>query len=361
MKDFMKRTLSMIVIAIMTIIATSCKKNMTPNELLDKCGSGVVMIINQYYFRVQFPTGKVWYFTGFDKDGDMENLSFNVSEIMKNRNTITGTGFFVSEDGKILTNRHVVQPAIDISNTKHSMRNVFNALRQLIDKQMQEYSYQYDALENEKNNCYSYDYDGNIYADEDRLAKINSQQSELSDNYQQCKDMKDQLDDIDISEIRVEPVCELGIAYNNTFMTKISDFKPSVTIAVSDKDEIDLALIQLKDKHTPSSAFIFDTSKEASDVEVGDNLCMIGFNAGFSVSNTSQGIKAQITSGQISQNSDANKMLYTIPSLPGSSGSPVINTFGELMAVNFAGFTGTQSFNYGIKYSKVKAFVDNNI
>lgn len=86
----------------------------------------------------------------------------------------------------------------------------------------------------------------------------------------------------------------------------------------------------------------------------------IGFNAGFTLSNTSQGIKAQITSGTISQKPDNDKIMYTIPSLPGSSGSPVVNEYGKLVAVNFAGMTGTQSFNYGIQRKRVLQFVNND-
>ena len=84
---------------------------------------------------------------------------------------------------------------------------------------------------------------------------------------------------------------------------------------------------------------------------------MIGYNAGFAIASTSQGIKAQITKGDISQKSDASKILYTIPALPGSSGSPVMNTYGYLVAVNFAGMQNTQGFNYGIRMSKVKEFM----
>ena len=61
----------------------------------------------------------------------------------------------------------------------------------------------------------------------------------------------------------------------------------------------------------------------------------------------------------MSQKPDNDKIMYTIPALPGSSGSPVMNEQGKLAAVNFAGVTGTQSFNYGILIKRVKQFVNN--
>ena len=75
---------------------------------------------------------------------------------------------------------------------------------------------------------------------------------------------------------------------------------------------------------------------------------MISFNLGPQLALTTEGIKSQINLGNISQKTD-EQLLYSIPSLPGSSGSPVVNEQGELVAVNFAGLSTTQSFNYGIR------------
>ena len=50
--------------------------------------------------------------------------------------------------------------------------------------------------------------------------------------------------------------------------------------------------------------------------------------------------------------------LYSIPSLPGSSGSPVVNQKGELIAINFAGINSTQNFNYGIKVKYLRELIN---
>ncbi len=50
-------------------------------------------------------------------------------------------------------------------------------------------------------------------------------------------------------------------------------------------------------------------------------------------------------------------MLYDIATVQGSSGSPVIDAEGNLVAVNFAKLNGSDNFNFGIPLKRVKEFM----
>lgn len=373
----MKKLRTMLLTLLATLSFVSCGDGtMTADEIKAECESGVVMVVNQYYYKVTLPSSDaVWYFTGFDADGDLENWTTDVNDIVKKRPMITGTGFFVSQDGKLLTNRHVATPTIKLSDTKKSIRQVLYAISELAKAEMQNLSQRYNQLEAAKEDCYSYNpYDGCIYQDNATLQRIAQEQAQLEQSYNEAEEIKEQAMTVDLSDLKVETVCDISIAYNNTFVTKVTDLTPCVVTAVSEDEDVDLAMLQLKNKKTPEDKYVFDVMGENDDrgfvekvkglfssadddeLKAEQKLYMIGFNAGFQLSNTQQGIKAQITNGTISQNPDKDKIMYTIPSLPGSSGSPVVNDHGRLVAVNFAGVSGTQGFNYGIQIQQVRKF-----
>lgn len=373
----MKKLRTMLLTLLATLSFVSCGDGtMTADEIKAKCESGVVMVVNQYYYKVTLPSSDaVWYFTGFDADGDLDNWTTDVNEVMKNRPMLTGTAFFVSSDGKLLTNRHVANPAIKLSDTKKSIRQLLYAISELAKAEMQNLSQRYNQLEAAKEDCYSYNpYDGCIYQDNATLQRIAQEQAQLEQSFNEAEEIKEQALTVDLSDLRVETVSDISIAYNNTYVTKITDLAPCVVTAVSEDEDVDLAMLQLKNKKTPEDKYVFDVMGENDDrglvekvkglfssadddeLKVEQKLYMIGFNAGFQLSNTPQGIKAQITNGAISQNPDKDKIMYTIPSLPGSSGSPVVNDHGRLVAVNFAGVSGTQGFNYGIQIQQVRRF-----
>ena len=191
----------------------------------------------------------------------------------------------------------------------------------------------------------------------------------LEEKRKEYAETYNELDDIKASESEIKYHNKISIAYNDTYVTSTTDFVSCVITKID--SEHDLAILQLKDKKTPEGKYVFAVSnedplekydwKENLTKKVGEDknskLFMTSFNLGPTLALTKEGIKSQFNSGSISQRT-SERLMYSIPALPGSSGSPVVNLQGQLVAINFAGLNGTQSFNYGIRVKYLKNLID---
>lgn len=378
-KKFIHRCMHGLLLLAMMFTFAGCDDKKTPDEIFSDLSSGVVVVLNEYYYEIKLPDGTIFYCNGVDEDGDLTGLTVEKKEIESNRSVMTGTAFFIKNDGTMLTNRHVATPEMDKSELKNGMVNILKGLRYIYSMQMNNLTEQYTELESEKSSCVYTDYYGNQYVNQERYNEIQAQQQELSAQYDECRQIVENASsNIDPASITITPVCELGIAYNNTYVTSEKDFidrNPCVVVRTSKDKDVDLALLQLKNQKTPDDKHLFHfageeqggglfdaikslfVKKRPTTLAMDQQLYMIGYNAGLVLANTKQGIKVQMTSGKVSQMPDGQRLLYTIPTMKGSSGSPVVDEYGSLVAVNFAKLVGTDNFNFGIPENKIKAFL----
>lgn len=338
-------------------LVSSCG-NMSEKEIEEMMSNGVVLVQNQSYYEVVFSNGESLYFSGFDEDGDIKGLTTNKDSV--ELSTGYGTGFFISQEGEIATNCHVVSTTISDKEVNKSVGKVISTLKRVIAVAYNDYN---DKLEQAQ---LAYEY-ANRSPDVsyEEFYKIRDYRDAIKKEMEEYAQYYNSLDDIRASDSEIKYHNEVSIAYNNTFVTNANDFV-SCVVTKSDQEH-DLAIIQLKDKKTPADKYVFAVEDEGPletyswqekiNEDKNNKLFVSSFNLGPTLAITKEGIKSQFNSGSISQTTD-EKIMYSIPTLTGSSGSPVVNLQGQLVAINFAGLSTTQNFNYGIRVKYLKNLIN---
>lgn len=130
----MKKIKLIIALIVISMCCYSCSNNSCDlnTQEISEYSSGVVLIQNIFYYRIQFNNGEYIYLKGSAIDANnnvnVSSLSSNEDDMLSkdNMSGCYGTGFFVSEDGKIATNLHVVDPSIEMD--KNQVTSTLNNL-----------------------------------------------------------------------------------------------------------------------------------------------------------------------------------------------------------------------------------------
>ncbi|UKJ07350.1 S1 family peptidase [Solitalea lacus] len=324
--------------------ADSLKCGMTQTAIYEKYKNSVVLVANSYVYEVKVKGSAPVQFT-VTESGELTPYD----EHQNNPITITGTGFFVSKDGKLITNRHVASPwtvnsADDITSIKevvsYKIPDDIEA-SQIADYIKQHWSEEIKEIDEEWAEV-------KLHTDT-AVAAVDSAAGDISINMPEQKSKNP----VDIAEIEVTgKIVRLGIALHNNKVKQIEDFIPCEFISQSDDPNVDVAVIQTISHNLPSKVKnVVDLSLAANDdsaIKPGTKAIMIGYPMGMQLAGTQKGIKVQVYEGEVNKESDGFAVQYNITSTHGASGSPVFNDCGRLIAVNFAGYDQTQGFNFGV-------------
>ena len=326
--------------------------NKTPG--IEEMESGVGLILTKRYFYVDLklegitldgnPT--VAYFNYDENEKEISNLTFDPQKATFQYNT--GTGFLISKDGLIATNRHIANPI--------PPDEVAVALKKYFQDQKDQYQDEVNKL-NDKLQILG------------GIGKLDSTYFNMRSRLQYCQEQVRILDKIvNTGQYKVGVKCYSSIAFTNTRVEDEDDFIPcSQPIAWGEPGTVtenDIAIIQIKKlQDVPKDAFVFTVpEKDLMDEKIPDDyeITVLGYNAGLNLQDMklTEGLKPQAQHGKITRNSEKYRIQYDAPTLGGSSGSPVINQQGELVAVNNSGVGGTQGFNYGVRTKYLKELLD---
>ena len=363
--------IALLALACMMMIA-GCKSEpikKTPEQLFAECSSGVVLIYCEYYYSLTLPTGHTMYMAGLGEDGSPINLTLDINVIKQNCNRQFGTGFFIDSKGDIMTNRHVVDVSMDEFEAQEKIAASLWQERQTYLDSMEMARQAYAELEAKKTECFDRDFLGNIYVtNQEMLQRINTAMATVEEWYEGWRNLCNFISaNSNPRAIRVKAYSKIGIAYNDTHVDDIDDFlgeNACIVRKISRCENADLAIIQLKNKQTPKSAYVFDLSEtsmrekeeksigeylnqilrgqvpmekvETENLKMGQTLYVIGYNQGIELAQTRNGIEAQMTKGDVAQIPDGERVMYSITTIQGSSGSPVLDEDGVLRGVNFA-------------------------
>lgn len=279
-------------------------------------------------------------FLTFDKDENINGVTLDPSKgkvVLKH----TGTGFLISKDGLIATNRHVADPLPPEGAEKLVKQAFLNTKEQLELKN----DTLLDALR--------------------KLGSLSLMNESVKETYNQIAKEQKQLHEqiqsfeklLTLGDFKVKVECQTSVAFVNSIIETWDDFIGCSLRASGDPGgvtENDLAIIQLKnkDRDIPSDAFIFSVpEKDLMDNDIPEDydITVLGYNAGIQLADIKNGIHPQPQQGKVTMKNEKYRIGYNASTLGGSSGAPVLNKKGQLVAINNSGLVNTQGYNFGVR------------
>lgn len=335
---------------------------LTTEKIFEKNQDAVVLIKHSFVYKINID-GKDFFFRDYNASTGEISEFISYDEAKANPNVSWGTGFFIDKMGTMLTNRHVV----DVRPSEQEQKMILTSFKEKF--QSYYYAYREQHYENEQElQQLKYRLDNGYYNDNYEQSSLISNYNSRLENYRsesiELDDFLEYIENFDSKKNYVTKTSiQFGVFFNNQISSTMNDYVQYKSVKISENPEVDLALMKpvnaqdLQGKKFVATNMSKIDSTIVKPLKITQKVVMLGYNMGNVIGVTAEGVKPQVTEGNISQMTDQNKLLYTIPAMPGSSGSPIFDKFGRVVAVNFAGMTGTQSFNYGIQTQQLANFL----
>ena len=236
-------------------------------------------------------------------------------EALDKKGVYGGTGFFISNDGQLITNLHVVKPWL------------FNGEGERLQRMFARWFTGHVAYLNRLGRTTIY----NAY----------------------------------LSEVKVTGVLDYVALIPHGEVFDADNINKCRVISAGDDTNKDVALVQTVSKRLPTSDCTIVNVKDSIDISdealtVGGHIYTLGFPLLTSLQDqqNENGIQLLARGGSITQILNEYQFGFDAASFGGASGSPIFNDEGMLVGILNAGVNSTQGFNYGVKAKYIKELLD---
>lgn len=239
--------------------------------------------------------------------------------------TYSGTAFFISSDGKMITNRHVACPWEN--RTEEEETEIQQVMRREKDRLLP-----VDALQTESQ---IKEFDRQNFVMRDFLLYLYKRGYSLRELSALVAGFKD-------AKIEITGVQHfLGVGYANKMYDSTDQLDPCTMILESGDDNIDLAILQLNSTKTPTDVTkIIDVSKAIVDPNeinpLEESYYYIGYPSelgGVNLDNQDGGLKPQLNDLKVSGTPGKYQIKLQGEVFGGASGSPILDRRGHLIGV----------------------------